>query len=162
MTGYSDQTTYRRLVVSPHSTRSSIVAAIEREAAEHQKTGKGEIIFKCNQLVDRAVIQALYAASQAGVKISLIVRGICCLRPNIPGISRAISTAALKCSSQCSIPPSAAASRPHLTCSLPTMCRAGSSRVTAPMCGSLRPDTEKLWTRRKCLPSTTDEWNSAS
>ena len=87
MTGYSDQTTYRRLVVSPHSTRSSIVAAIEREAAEHQKTGKGEIIFKCNQLVDRAVIQALYAASQAGVKISLIVRGICCLRPNIPGIS---------------------------------------------------------------------------
>ena len=87
MTGYSDQTTYRRLVVSPHSTRSSIIAAIEREAAEHQKTGKGEIIFKCNQLVDRAVIQALYAASQAGVKISLIVRGICCLRPNIPGIS---------------------------------------------------------------------------
>lgn len=87
MTGYSDQTTYRRLVVSPHSTRSSIVATIEREAAEHQKTGKGEIIFKCNQLVDRAVIQALYAASQAGVKISLIVRGICCLRPNIPGIS---------------------------------------------------------------------------
>ena len=90
MTGYSDQTKYRELVVSPHSTRPSIIAAIEREVESHKKFGNGEIIFKCNQLVDRAVIQALYAASQAGVKISLIIRGICCLRPGIPGVSENI------------------------------------------------------------------------
>ena len=91
MTGYSNQTAYRELVVSPHSTRSSIIAHIEREIECHRKSGKGEIILKCNQLVDRAVIKSLYAASQAGVKISIIVRGICCLRPGIPGVSENIS-----------------------------------------------------------------------
>ncbi len=91
MTGYSSQTNYRALIVSPHSTRSAIVSHIEREIELHGKSGKGEIIFKCNQLVDRAVIQSLYRASQAGVKVSIIVRGICCLRPGIKGVSENIT-----------------------------------------------------------------------
>ena len=91
MTGYSDQTKYRELVVSPHSTRNAIIAHIEREIECHKKSGKGEIILKCNQLVDRAIIRTLYAASQAGVRISIIVRGICCLRPGIPGVSENIT-----------------------------------------------------------------------
>ena len=91
MTGYSDQTKYRELVVSPHSTRNAIIAHIEREIECHKKSGKGEIILKCNQLVDRAIIRTLYAASQAGVRISIVVRGICCLRPGIPGVSENIT-----------------------------------------------------------------------
>lgn len=91
MTGYSNQCEYRALVVSPHGTRNALINHIEREIELKTKTGRGEIIFKCNQLVDRAVIQALYRASQAGVKVSIIVRGICCLRPGIPGVSENIT-----------------------------------------------------------------------
>lgn len=90
MTGYSLRTDYNELVVSPHSTRDSLIALIEREIA-NKKAGKpAQIIFKCNQLVDRRIIVKLYEASQAGVPVSLIVRGICCLRPGIPGISENI------------------------------------------------------------------------
>ena len=87
MTGYSNRTSYEKLVISPHSTRNAIIAGIVREI-ENKKAGKdAEIVLKCNQLVDRKIITALYEASQAGVKVSLIVRGICCLRPGVPGVS---------------------------------------------------------------------------
>ncbi len=90
MTGYSNRTSYRELVVSPHSTRDTIIEAIEREIS-HKKAGRpAEIEFKCNQLVDRQIIEALYRASRAGVKVQLLVRGICCLRPGLPGISENI------------------------------------------------------------------------
>lgn len=90
MTGYSTHQNYRRLVVSPHSTRKAIIEHIDREIECKKATGEGEIILKCNQLVDHFIIRKLYEASQAGVKISLIVRGICCIRPGLPGISENI------------------------------------------------------------------------
>lgn len=95
MTGYSSQTKYRQLVVSPHSTRTSILEHIRKEVECHKANGNGRIIFKCNQLVDRHIIRALYEASQAGVRISLIIRGICCLRPGIPGISDNITVTSI-------------------------------------------------------------------
>ncbi len=90
LTGLSRKKSYRKLQVAPVSLRSSTLALIAREA-EHARTGQGgRIIAKMNALVDYEVIAALYAASQAGVQIDLIVRGICCLVPGIPGISEHI------------------------------------------------------------------------
>ena len=87
LTGYSNQKSFSNLLVSPVSFRSGIIALIEREA-EHAKAGhSAHLIFKINQITDPTVIQMLYKASQAGVKVDLIVRGICCLRPGIAGIS---------------------------------------------------------------------------
>jgi len=87
LTGFSRQTKYRELLVAPSSMRKSFIEMIEREA-NHARQGKpGRIIAKMNALVDAEIIQSLYAASQAGVQIDLIVRGICCLRPGVPGIS---------------------------------------------------------------------------
>src|SRR5690242_8873546 len=68
---------------------------IEREVAHHKKTGKGHLIFKMNSLVDEQLIRALYTASQAGVKIDLLVRGVCCLRPGVPGISENIQVTSI-------------------------------------------------------------------
>ncbi|HMK83398.1 MAG TPA: polyphosphate kinase 1 [Candidatus Bathyarchaeia archaeon] len=82
---------YKYLLVSPTSLKSEILRRIEREINQHQKMGKGYLAFKVNGLVDKQIIQALYRASQAGVKIELNVRGMCCLRPGIPGISENIS-----------------------------------------------------------------------
>ena len=79
LTGYSQQDSYRSLVVSPHSTRKRILALIEERAASE----RGRIVMKMNSLVDRRVIEALYDASRAGVEIDLIVRGICCLVPGV-------------------------------------------------------------------------------
>jgi polyphosphate kinase len=90
LTGYSQQTTYRRFLVAPLHLRQQILDRIEREVQHHRKDGKGHIIFKMNSLADPASIQALYRASQAGVKVDLIVRGVCCLRPGMPGISENI------------------------------------------------------------------------
>lgn len=90
MTGYSTRTAYRELVVSPHSTRSTIIDRIEREIANKEAGLPAGIQFKCNQLVDRKIIEALYRASRAGVKVQLLVRGICCLRPGLSGISENI------------------------------------------------------------------------
>ena len=83
LTGYSRQRIYRKLLVAPMSLRARLVELIAREA-EHASAGRpARIIAKMNALVDTPVIDALYAASQAGVKIDLIVRGICCLRPGV-------------------------------------------------------------------------------
>jgi len=90
LTGYSSKQDYRKLLVAPVNLRAGMNKLIEREI-EHQEQGRdGHLIFKMNSLVDPPIIKQLYKASQAGVKIDLIVRGICCLRPGIPGISENI------------------------------------------------------------------------
>ena len=87
MTGYSYKENYRKLLVSPISTRNEIIKRIDREIERHLEEGNGFIAMKMNQLVDKQCIKALYRASMAGVKIDLQVRGICCLVPCIEGIS---------------------------------------------------------------------------
>ncbi len=87
LTGYSTQQYYRGLLVAPGSMRERFEALVEREI-EHATAGRGgRLIFKMNSLVDERLIRKLYQASRAGVEIDLIVRGICCLRPGVPGIS---------------------------------------------------------------------------
>ena len=87
LTGYSTQTYFRKLLVAPVTMRERIEALIDREI-EHARAGRdAQLIFKMNSLVDGRLIRALYTASQAGVQVDLIVRGICCLRPGLPGIS---------------------------------------------------------------------------
>jgi polyphosphate kinase len=95
MTGYSKQDHYRKLWVAPMQLRERFIEMIAREVDVHRRTGKGRLIFKMNSLVDRDLIRALYAASQAGVEIDLIVRGICCLRPGVPGWSETIRVRSL-------------------------------------------------------------------
>jgi polyphosphate kinase len=90
LTGYSRQELYRSLLVAPLDLRADVITLIEREVDAHLAQGGGRIILKMNSLVDRDVIRALYAASMAGVEIDLIVRGICCLRPGVPGWSETI------------------------------------------------------------------------
>lgn len=91
LTGYSRTDTYRTLIVAPGRLRDEIIGRIERERQRHMSAGDGRIEFKLNGLVDKACIQALYRASAAGVPIELQVRGVCCLRPGIPGVSETIS-----------------------------------------------------------------------
>ncbi len=87
LTGYSVKADYRKLLVAPINLRARMAQLILREI-EHQRNFKnGHLIFKMNALVDKPMIQLLYMASQAGVKVDLLVRGICCLRPGIPGVS---------------------------------------------------------------------------
>jgi len=93
LTGYSAQKDYKKLLVAPVNLRGRFEALIQREIAHQLKAGQGaqaRLIFKMNALVDPNVIRLLYEASQAGVKIDLLVRGICCLRPGIPGVSENI------------------------------------------------------------------------
>ncbi len=90
LTGYSAKSDYQKLLVAPINLRSRVEELILREI-EHQRNGRqGHLIFKMNSLADRSAIHLLYEASQAGVKIDLLVRGICCLRPGLPGISENI------------------------------------------------------------------------
>jgi polyphosphate kinase len=84
LTGYSSPPSWKRFDVAPLGLQERIVALIEREAG---LGARGRIVAKMNALVDATVIKALYRASQAGVQIDLIVRGICCLRPGVPGVS---------------------------------------------------------------------------
>jgi polyphosphate kinase len=87
LTGYSAKSKYRKLLVAPNSLRKRLEELLEREIA-HQKAGRpAHLILKMNSLVDRNMIQLLYQASQAGVRVDLLVRGICCLRPGVPGVS---------------------------------------------------------------------------
>ncbi len=86
LTGYSHQTEYRRILVAPITMRDRLRELIRAEAAAKD----GRIVMKMNSLVDPEMIDELYAASQAGTEIDLIVRGICCLRPDVPGLSERI------------------------------------------------------------------------
>ena len=87
LTGFASPVGYRKLIVAPKGMRERFIAMIGREVA-HQRAGRpARIMAKMNALVDPDIIAALYAASQAGVTIELVVRGICCLRPGLPGIS---------------------------------------------------------------------------
>jgi polyphosphate kinase len=90
LTGYSRQRIYRKLLVAPLNLRARFIELIEREAAHAAAGRPARIIGKMNALVDTDVIDALYRASQAGVEIDLVVRGICCLRPGMPGVSEHI------------------------------------------------------------------------
>jgi polyphosphate kinase len=91
LTGYSHQSKYRKLLVAPTTLRSGMVKMIQHEAV---KPG-GRIVIKVNNLVDPEMIDSLYRASQAGVQIDLIVRGICCLKPGVPGLSKGIRVRSL-------------------------------------------------------------------
>ena len=91
MTGYADRDLYRKLLVSPQAMRGPLMEMIRREIELHKRYGNGEIIFKCNA----GIIRALYRASMAGVRVRLQVRGICCLRPGLPGISENITVTSI-------------------------------------------------------------------
>jgi polyphosphate kinase len=91
LTGFSRQKEYRRLLVSPGNLREKTLALINRET-EHARAGRpARIIVKINRLADPKIIAAFYAASQAGVAVDLIVRGICMLKPGVPSLSETIS-----------------------------------------------------------------------
>ncbi|HEY9700463.1 MAG TPA: polyphosphate kinase 1 [Trichocoleus sp.] len=90
LTGYSRQQSYRKLLVAPVNMRDRFIHLIRREIDHSQNGQHGRIVAKMNALVDPQIIKTLYEASQAGVKIDLIVRGVCCLRPGVPGISENI------------------------------------------------------------------------
>jgi len=91
LTGYSRKLSYRNLLVAPHGIRVGIIERVDREIAVHADTGNGHIRLKMNSLVDEQVIDALYRASQAGVRIEVVVRGICALRPGVEGFSENIT-----------------------------------------------------------------------
>ena len=90
LTGFGRSPSFRNLLVAPYNLHRRIIELIGREAANAAAGRPARIVAKMNALVDKAVIDALYAASRAGVKIDLIVRGICCLVPGMPGLSENI------------------------------------------------------------------------
>jgi polyphosphate kinase len=91
LTGYGRPAAYRKVLVSPTTMRDQIVEEIEKTVAAHRRGEEARIALKMNSLVDAGCIRALYEASQAGVRIDLNVRGICCLRPGVEGVSENIS-----------------------------------------------------------------------
>ena len=90
LTGHSRQTRYRRLLVAPHGLRAGVLELIDEQIERQREHGDGRIVMKLNALVDPTVIRALYRASQAGVSIDVIVRGMCSLRPGLPAVSETI------------------------------------------------------------------------
>ncbi|HSQ39959.1 MAG TPA: polyphosphate kinase 1 [Anaerolineales bacterium] len=90
LTGFSAQTEYRKLLVAPVNLRQKLEALIRREIEHAKKGSKARLIFKMNSIVDPHMIQLLYTASQAGVKVDLFIRGMCCLRPGLKGVSENI------------------------------------------------------------------------
>ncbi|GAB2625075.1 polyphosphate kinase [Paractinoplanes abujensis] len=87
LTGYSRQRSYRRLLVAPHGVRQGLIERIEEQARVARSGGEALVQIKVNSLVDEETIDALYRASQDGVKVDLIIRGMCALRPGVPGLS---------------------------------------------------------------------------
>ena len=90
LTGYSRKNGFRKLLVAPINLRKRLTEFIHREIKHHKAGERGHLILKMNALEDAPMIRLLYEASQAGVQVDLLVRGICCLRPGIPGISENI------------------------------------------------------------------------
>ena len=91
LSGWSRNPTYDELLVAPDSVRTGLIEQVHREIAHHQAGRPARIRFKANSVVDEAVIDSLYLASQAGVPVELLVRGICALRPGVPGLSETIT-----------------------------------------------------------------------
>lgn len=90
LSGISRNRTYDHLLVAPHSVRDGLVAHIHQEIAHHQAGRPAGIRIKANSVVDEAVIDALYLASQEGVRVELLIRGICAMRPGVPGLSETV------------------------------------------------------------------------
>ncbi|MDP1876745.1 MAG: RNA degradosome polyphosphate kinase [Actinomycetota bacterium] len=90
LSGYSMNTEYERFLVAPHSVRTGLVERIEREIDNHLQGLPSGVRFKCNSIVDEGIIDALYRASRAGVAVDIWVRGICAVRPGVPGLSETI------------------------------------------------------------------------
>ena len=90
LTGYYGQRKYTHLLVAPATLKSSLIKKIENEIKVHEANGNGHIIMKANGLVDQDIIASLYKASMAGVKVDLNIRGLCCLRPGNPEVSKNI------------------------------------------------------------------------
>jgi len=95
LTGYSRKASYNKLLVAPNQMREPLLDRINREIERQQTHQDGRIVFKMNALADKACIQALYRASQAGVTIDLQIRGVCGLRPGIPGVSDNITVTSI-------------------------------------------------------------------
>ncbi|WP_413768223.1 RNA degradosome polyphosphate kinase [Rhodococcus pyridinivorans] len=91
LTGYSRKAQYRNLLVAPHGVRKGIIERVEREIEHHEAGHPSGIRLKANALVDEQVIDALYRASRAGVRTEVVVRGICALKPGVPGLSENIT-----------------------------------------------------------------------
>jgi polyphosphate kinase len=87
LSGYAPKTAYRRLLVAPRSLRSGLIDRLEREIANRAEGLPAAVRIKVNSIVDEALIDALYRASQAGVPVDVVVRGICAIRPGVPGMS---------------------------------------------------------------------------
>ncbi|WP_286160800.1 RNA degradosome polyphosphate kinase [Virgibacillus sp. 7505] len=87
LSGYTEKPTFHHLSVAPFDIRSDMISMMDEEIRLHKRYGNGRIIMKMNSITDKPIIQKLYEASIAGVKIDLIIRGICCLRPGIKGVS---------------------------------------------------------------------------
>lgn len=90
LTGYSAKRSFQKLLVAPINMRARLEDMIRREIDKHSPASPGHIVFKMNALEDPGIIELLYKASRAGVKVDLIVRGICCLRPGLTGVSENI------------------------------------------------------------------------
>ncbi|MFP5335850.1 MAG: RNA degradosome polyphosphate kinase [Actinomycetes bacterium] len=90
LSGYAPRTKYRRLLVAPLHLRAGLIDHIESEVEHHREGRPAAVRFKMNSLVDEAIIDALYRASTAGVPVDVVVRGICALRPGVPGLSETI------------------------------------------------------------------------
>jgi polyphosphate kinase len=95
LTGYSAKVDYQKFLVAPVNLRTHFEQLIRREIDQQRNGEQGRLIFKMNALVDTSMIQLLYQASQAGVLVDLLVRGICCLRPGIPGFSENIKVTSI-------------------------------------------------------------------
>jgi polyphosphate kinase len=91
LTGYSQPPEWKKIAVAPVSLKSHIISMIKNEIDVHKETGKGHIIIKVNSLLDKEVIKVMYEASNSGVKLDLVVRGICALKPGIKGVSENIT-----------------------------------------------------------------------